>query len=359
MKLCLGIILWCCTLASWSQSYNLVPNAGFEKIIGQPEKWFYTGKDFDLVFEDWKSPTAASPDVYNEKIPVPTFWREKGFYKIRPFSGKSMVGITLYGCNLGKLHCREYVAAPLIESLVIGQQYLLTLWIAPMDQGVKVDQLQVAFDHEISQTIDDKLLILKPLFNIPMVYKSGWQKIELNFFAETEARYITLGNFRNDEQTLTQRSEAPETEPYAYYYLDEISLKKIPPILSRQEIARYDSIELANTTIEIEHIYFDFDDINLLPTSYQELNKLLLLLQEHPRMKINIIGHTDHTGSSMYNKTLSLRRAKAVSQFLARHYIGVERMKIKGLGFDQPVASNKDEAGRQKNRRVVFEIIRS
>ena len=75
-------------------------------------------------------------------------------------------------------------------------------------------------------------------------------------------------------------------------------------------------------------------------------------------MKINIIGHTDHIGSAMYNKTLSLRRAKAVSQFLARHYIGVERMKIKGLGFDQPVASNKDETGRQKNRRVVFEIIK-
>ena len=142
MKKFCGLIICCYAISAWTQVINLVPNAGFEKIIGRPEKWFYTGKDFDLVFEDWKSPTAASPDVYSEKIPVPVFWQEKGFYKISPYSGKTMIGITLFGCNLGKLHCREYITAPLIEPLVIGQQYNLSIWVAPMDRGVKIDLLQ-------------------------------------------------------------------------------------------------------------------------------------------------------------------------------------------------------------------------
>jgi outer membrane protein OmpA-like peptidoglycan-associated protein len=358
MKKILVSCFWFFALILRSQTINLVPNAGFEKIIGQPEKWFFTGKDFDLVFEEWKSPTAASPDVYSDKIPIPVFWREKGFFGLSPYEGKSMVGLTLFGCNLGKLHCREYISAPLLEPLVIGQQYNLSIWVAPMEEGVKIDGLQVAFDREVAQTIDDRLLDLKPLYDLPISNKNSWQKLELNFYAETEAQYLTIGNFRNDEHTKTIRGEKTDKEPFAYYYIDEVSLKKIPPILTRKEIERYDSIELANTSIEINNIYFDFDETKLLPGSYQELNKLLLFLTEHPKIKINIIGHTDHIGSAAYNRNLSYQRAKAVADFLIRHYIIFDRMKVKGQGYDQPIASNLDEAGRQKNRRVVFEIIK-
>ena len=57
--------------AARGQIKNLVPNAGFEKIIGAPERWFYTGQDFDLVFSDWKSPTAASFAAFNTTGIVP------------------------------------------------------------------------------------------------------------------------------------------------------------------------------------------------------------------------------------------------------------------------------------------------
>ncbi|MBK6391674.1 MAG: OmpA family protein [Saprospiraceae bacterium] len=344
--------------AARGQIKNLVPNAGFEKIIGAPERWFYTGQDFDLVFSDWKSPTAASPDVYHQEIPVPIYWREMGFTAVFPFRGKSMVGLTLYGCNQGKLHCREYVTAPLIDSLVIGQEYELTMWLAPMPGGHYIDKLQVAMDKHPAQVIDDRLLDLKPFYDLPIRQIKGWQKVILSFFAETEASYLTLGNFRSDAHTLAQKMSADSSKPYAYYYIDEVSLKKIPPILDREDIESYDSIQLEEASIELKNIYFDFDETRLLPASFQELNRLLAFLTDHPSVHINVIGHTDNTGSSEYNQTLSTHRANAVADFLTRHYIDPSRIKTKGYGYDVPIASNQDEVGRQKNRRVVFEIIR-
>ena len=106
----------------------------------------------------------------------------------------------------------------------------------------------------------------------------------------------------------------------------------------------------------LKDIYFDFDQIKLLPNSYQELNKLLNLLNKNPVLKINIIGHTDRIGTYEYNNRLSRRRAQAVADFLMRHYISPSRIAVKGMGYEQPIVPNDTEEGRQQNRRVVFEI---
>jgi outer membrane protein OmpA-like peptidoglycan-associated protein len=357
----IGLLLFLNYLAiqGVAQQTNLIPNSGFETIIGQPERWFYTGSDFNLVFSDWKSPTAASPDVYHDQIAVPTYWKEKGFYQLRPKEGKSMVGITLYGCNQGKLHCREYVSVPLKDSLVIGQQYYLSFWLAPMTAGIQVKHIQVAFDHQTITFIDDRLLELKPLYQLDINYRPGWQKMTLLFYAETEAGHLTIGNFKNDEGTLIDDSRSDHRQPFGYYYIDEVVLKKVPPILDREPIEAYDSLELnSQASIEIRNIHFDFDESTLLPESYLELNKLLVLLQSRPAMHIRIAGHTDQIGTAAYNQQLSIQRARAVADFLIRHYIHPDRLQVKGYGFDQPVASNTDETGRQKNRRVVFDIIK-
>lgn len=353
----IGLLLCCPSL--WAQQQNLVPNPGFEIIIGQPERWFYTGSDFNKVFNDWQSPTAASPDVYHEAIPVPAYWKEKGFFRLRPVSGKSMVGLTLYGCNQGKLHCREYISVPLRDSLVVGQEYRLSLWLAPMKAGIPVDYIHAAFDREISHAMDDRLLELKPIYELKVDHTKTWQFLEIRFYAETEARFLTLGNFKDDANTPTGEGTVENGQPFGYYYLDEISLTKIPPILDREPIESYNINDWnAGSSVTIENIYFDFDQSKLLPASFQELNKLLLLLRQNPALRIRVCGHTDQVGSAAYNQSLSLRRAQAVADFLIRHYIEPDRLQVKGFSFDQPIASNVDEAGRQRNRRVVFEILR-
>ncbi len=107
----------------------------------------------------------------------------------------------------------------------------------------------------------------------------------------------------------------------------------------------------------LRNVHFDFDKYTLRPESEKELNELVQLLNDNPHVKIEILGHTDNRGSSSYNQKLSENRAMAVVSYLIDKGIKSERLRFQGFGFDQPIASNETDMGRQLNRRVEFRII--
>jgi outer membrane protein OmpA-like peptidoglycan-associated protein len=74
-------------------------------------------------------------------------------------------------------------------------------------------------------------------------------------------------------------------------------------------------------------------------------------------MTIELSGHTDNKGKDKYNMNLSLNRAKAVYTYLIEHGIKENRLRYKGFGATQPIADNKTDEGRAKNRRVEFKIL--
>jgi outer membrane protein OmpA-like peptidoglycan-associated protein len=111
------------------------------------------------------------------------------------------------------------------------------------------------------------------------------------------------------------------------------------------------------TTIVLRNIFFDTGSASLRPESYAELGVLYKLLEDNPRIKIEISGHTDNVGSAALNQRLSQDRAKAVVDFLTGRGIATERLTFKGYGFSRPVATNDTPEGRQLNRRTEFEII--
>ncbi|MDH3581052.1 MAG: OmpA family protein, partial [Hyphomicrobiales bacterium] len=77
------------------------------------------------------------------------------------------------------------------------------------------------------------------------------------------------------------------------------------------------------------------------------------LLKARPKLKLFVVGHTDNQGKLAYNRTLSQRRAESVVAYLNKvHRVKNARLVPHGLGFLAPVATNRTEAGRQKNRRV-------
>ena len=87
---------------------------------------------------------------------------------------------------------------------------------------------------------------------------------------------------------------------------------------------------------------------------YPKIKKLADILKENPNIKIEIEGHTDNIGSEEYNYELSLKRANSLKNILINEYkIDPKRIKIKGFGATQPIASNKTKEGRMKNRRIV------
>ena len=69
------------------------------------------------------------------------------------------------------------------------------------------------------------------------------------------------------------------------------------------------------------------------------------------------VGHTDSIGSDAYNQKLSIRRAEAVKSYLVSKGVEKNRVYTEGKGEKQPVADNKTEEGRAKNRRSEIEVI--
>ena len=82
-------------------------------------------------------------------------------------------------------------------------------------------------------------------------------------------------------------------------------------------------------------------------------------MNEFHEYDINIIGHTDKEGDKKFNQLLSFDRAKNVRSYLESKGIEKKRMKIMGMGSIRPLSSNNTEEGRQNNRRVAIEVIRS
>ncbi len=111
------------------------------------------------------------------------------------------------------------------------------------------------------------------------------------------------------------------------------------------------------TETVLNNIFFDVDKYEIKEISKPELNKVVNFLQENPEISITINGHTDNQGSAEYNLELSAKRAKAVYSYLIDSGISADRLQFRGYGQSKPVTDNDTEAGRQKNRRIAFEVL--
>ena len=109
--------------------------------------------------------------------------------------------------------------------------------------------------------------------------------------------------------------------------------------------------------VVLNNIFFDFAKATLRPESTNELDRIVKLLAENPQIIVEISGHTDNVGSANYNIKLSGDRAKSVVDYLISKGIASSRLTYKGYGFEQPIAPNDTEIGRQMNRRTEFKII--
>jgi outer membrane protein OmpA-like peptidoglycan-associated protein len=100
-------------------------------------------------------------------------------------------------------------------------------------------------------------------------------------------------------------------------------------------------------------ITFDFDKADIRAESKPQLDQIAQLLSDHTELKLAITGHTDNQGNADYNQKLSQRRADAIVAALAGGYnISADRLSAQGMGASAPVASNDNDEGRAKNRRV-------
>jgi outer membrane protein OmpA-like peptidoglycan-associated protein len=105
--------------------------------------------------------------------------------------------------------------------------------------------------------------------------------------------------------------------------------------------------------VAIYGIYFDTGKSDLKPESEPALEEIAKLLKTSPMLKVFIVGHTDMVGDPAANVKLSQARAQAVvTALVTKNGIAATRLTPFGAGPYAPVASNKIEEGRAKNRRV-------
>ncbi|WP_440905221.1 OmpA family protein [Catenovulum sp. SX2] len=138
-----------------------------------------------------------------------------------------------------------------------------------------------------------------------------------------------------------------------YDYLDECPMTpegaKVTDNGCKEELAETVSIQL----------YISFpNNSSVIPAEYDsEMKKVADFLRQYPDASVQLVGHTDSTGSAAYNQMLSEKRAARVAAHLINKF-GVDSARVtsKGEGESNPIADNSTAEGRNKNRRVTAEI---
>ena len=102
-----------------------------------------------------------------------------------------------------------------------------------------------------------------------------------------------------------------------------------------------------------KEVHFQHDSAEVLPDSFGLLEELAELFKNKPEIRLaEVQGHTDNTGSAVYNQRLSQSRAQSVVDTLVRLGVASDRLVAKGYGADKPLVPNSTDANRAKNRRV-------
>lgn len=184
------------------------------------------------------------------------------FGPITPYSGNGQMGFATYHTSLPNF--RECIAAPLISQMITGQQYQVLFFLTNGNNNgyqLKTNNIGICFSTiPLFQAIDQPIAAF-PQIEITTIVSNvnSWQSYTYVFTADSAYNYITIGNFRNDLNTIVSGSGIG-----AYYFIDKISVTPVNPL--GIDLTRFEGfidgkkIKLEWTTIsETGNDYFDVE----------------------------------------------------------------------------------------------------
>ncbi|MDR0712262.1 MAG: OmpA family protein [Prevotellaceae bacterium] len=178
---------------------------------------------------------------------------------------------------------------------------------------------------------------------------------------------IPIATFSSNSETGSYMVVLPSGKNYGLvvnaknylFYSENVNIRDHTEYQEIHKDILMNGIGSVGSKVVLNNIFFNSGSAQFSQTSIIELDRMVALLNEQPKLRIEVSGHTDNVGSAEFNYNLSMERAKSVVDYLIKAGIDADRLTYVGYGFDQPVASNATTEGRLANRRTEFKVLES
>ena len=213
------------------------------------------------------------------------------------------------------------------------------------------------FDFCMDCTCDYEILVTKPYFSTDLQTTKDLKCEELNeisFYLNNKPTGLTLADNPQPQVPTT-------TAPIAYG--PPVVYNNYPPYPPAGMYPPHPgSTYNVGQVIELQNIFYDFDESYIREDATGDLNKVVNLLKRYPGMKVELGSHTDARGTKGYNKALAERRAKAAVDYIVSQ--GVPRSSVVAMGYGEQILKNHcgdnidcPEEAHQRNRRTEIKVL--
>jgi len=375
------VALTAVTLSPQAQTFNLVPNSGFEdtnikklRSYGQMEE----------VSKDWFSATEVKADVYGDgakgdKIGIPT----NDYGTQEPAAGLCYAGFRAYSKDPRMQ--RSYLEVQLPQMLDRDVMYCVSfdISLADLSRYAVNDIGVIVSDRKIEQpNLGDMILQpdVKQKTNKVFQFAEGWEKFCGTFVGTGQEEYIVIGCFGSRSDMTIEKVKRPMglTGPqlsHAYYYIDNVEIIEIQAksqcVCSAVEERDMDlvygssSVQAEDMTdaekINSSSIYYAFLKRTPTGSGKQTVSEIAAILKANPSMRINIVGHCDDDEASEGKinaryKMIGKNRGDQIRRMLESAGVPATQFSVSDIGAQDPANSRDTDISRAQNRRVTFEV---
>ncbi|MEL6867431.1 MAG: OmpA family protein [Bacteroidota bacterium] len=185
------------------------------------------------------------------------------------------------------------------------------------------NRVEIAASNKVGQASDRTILDLKKE-----------EEIIANVPDNTPSNPTAIG-------PVSKEDDPPTKQPFTAQYIDDLKQGNIEK----------------GQVIRLNRLYFDVDSATIKQASFPILDEVYEFMQSQPSVVVEVGGHTNNRCDTWFCDQLSEARAKSVAQYLERKGIPSGRLKYKGYGKRNPVATNNTPTGRKNNQRVEIKIL--
>lgn len=360
---------------------NLVKNGSFEK--AQNKKIRKVG-DIELA-ENWFSPTGSKADIFAAEAKTPEVQTPSNIYGTEePKDGYNYAGIIAYSYR--EKENRSYLTTELSTPLKKGMRYQVQFYASLAELSkYSSNRIGAHFSKKApgsSQKVPAMILDTDVEHPKQEAFDGlfGWDLVCGEFTAKGGEKFMTIGNFTNDGESINDRVRKPRDVKgtqiiAAYYYIDDVSVRLLGPDeqcnCNYPDEADVKTMTLYQRSPEIAkdmtpaqklteyNVYYAAGRYDVKRDGQQTIDRILELLKANPDLNIQIIGHADSQETANgATQDISSKRANYIMDILMEEGIAKNRIDVKDDSDRTPSQyikdGDEDNLKSAKNRRVSF-----